>query len=69
MNNKKSSNKKYSHYEIDQKVIITHEDNGIPVGVATILDNLKVKRNGKYANKVVDSYGKIGYVKLKYIED
>lgn len=68
MNKSKRSNKKYSRYKIGQKVIISKEDNGISIGVATILDNLKIKRNGKYTNKVQDSYGKIGYVKLKYIK-
>ena len=64
----KKSKKSYSQYKIGQKVIIKKEDNGICVGIATILDNLKVQKNGKPANKVQDSYGKIGFVKLKYIK-
>ena len=66
---KKNAKKKYSQYSIGQKVFITKEDNGISVGIATITDNEKVKSQGKYANKVVDSFDNEGIVKLKYIEN
>lgn len=65
---KPKSSKKYSKYKIGEQIIVTKEDGGISVGYATILDNLKVKRNGKYTNKVQDSFGKVGFVKLKYIK-
>lgn len=59
--------KKHSKYSIGQKVFITNEDGGIPVGEAIILDNTKITRNNKPTNKVQDSNGRVGYVKLKYI--
>lgn len=67
MSNGKHMKKKHSEYSIGQKVFIIHEDGGIPVGEAIILDNTKITRHNKPTNKVKDSNGRVGYVKLKYI--
>ena len=69
MSNGKHSRKKFSKYSIGQNVIITHEDGGILVGEATILDNTKISRHNKPTNKVQHANGKVGYVKLKYIDE
>ena len=68
MSKAKHMKKKHSKYTIGQKVIITNEDGGIPIGEATILDNTKISRHNKPTNKVQDSNGRVGYVKVKYIK-
>ncbi len=58
---------KFSKYSIGEKVLVTNEDNGIFIGKVTIVDNKKIKREGKYTNEVVTSTGKHGHVKTKYL--
>lgn len=59
----------YSNYSIGQKVIIRHShDVFIKNDIVTVIDNKKVKVDGKHANLVEKANGVRGKAKLKYMK-
>lgn len=59
----------FSKYNNGQRVFLNNEDGGFCIGVVTVVDNKKVKRQNKHAILVKDRFGNVGYVKTKYLSE